>query len=289
MQQTVYPPKVNGSTAQPISKTFTGNQSSTASKTTTSNLQNRKFSHLDWIHIVFLFYSGAHNTINAWHRAENGLFFIFVLVGILTVEIMLWSIYKYWKEGKLIGGMLRVAKWAGVLAMFYATAGILAQGGAEAWVTIHHRYILPTSAPVMFFFAFWIQAVDPIIKAQRDTEAYAYLSAIDKRREKLDIERMELNERRQRRKLLVSVSRRKLQALWKEADSRRTKNTLKKSSLVEMPVLLQELGVSVKEANSQNRFISLKSKYDAPKELPANAPINPAQIPGAHNNKQVKK
>ena len=173
--------------------------------------------------------------------------------------------------------------------MFYATAGILAQGGAEAWVTIHHRYILSTSAPVMFFFAFWLQAVDPIMQAQRDTEAFAYLSAVAKRREKLDLDRMELDDRNQRRKLRSHVMKKKLLALWKEADSRRTGKTLRNASVVEMPVLLQEIGISIKDANSQNRFLSFKGSYDVPKQIPANSPVNPVQIPGAHDKKQAVK
>ncbi len=239
--------------------------------TISSSLAKRDMPALDWIHVIFLFYSGAHNAINAWHRAENGLFFIFVLVGILSVEIMLWSIYKYWKAGHLVGKMLRIGKYAGILAMFYATAGILAQAQsatANEWLNAYYMWILPSSAPVMFFFAFWIQSVDPIMMAERDTTAYAYLASIEERREQLDARRMNLDEQRSRRKLRSHVMKKKLLALWKESDSRRTKSTLRRASMTEMPMLLEEVGISVKEANAQPRFRFLNSKYAAPKQLP---------------------
>ena len=239
--------------------------------TISSSLAKRDMPALDWIHVIFLFYSGAHNTINAWHRAENGLFFVFVLVGILSVEIMLWSIYKYWKAGHLVGKMLRIGKYAGILAMFYATAGILAQAqstSANEWLNAYYMWILPSSAPVMFFFAFWIQSVDPIMMAERDTTAYAYLASIEERREQLDARRMNLDEQRSRRKLRAHIMKKKLLTLWKESDSRRTKSTLRRASMTEMPMLLEEVGISVKEANAQPRFRFLNSKYTAPKQLP---------------------
>ncbi|MEM8487796.1 MAG: hypothetical protein AAF564_19750 [Bacteroidota bacterium] len=241
------------------------------------SLNKREMPALDWIHVIFLFYSGAHNAVNAWNRADNGLFFVFVLVGILSVELMLWSIYKYWKAGHLVGKMLRIGKYAGILAMFYATAGILAQaqtGSANDWLTLYYQWILPSSAPVMFFFAFWIQSVDPIMVAQRDTTAYSYLAAIEEKKEELDARRMALDEQRNRRKLRSYVMRKKLSALWKESDSRRTRSTLQRSSMTEMPLLLEEVGVSIKEANAQPRFRFLNRKYDQPKQLPASTASN---------------
>lgn len=236
------------------------------------SINKREMPALDWIHVIFLFYSGAHNAVNAWNRADNGLFFIFVLVGILSVELMLWSIYKYWKAGHLVGKMLRIGKYAGMLAMFYATAGILAQaqtGSANDWLAIYYQWILPSSAPVMFFFAFWIQSVDPIMMAERDTTAYSYLAAIEEKKEQLDARRMVLDEQRSRRKLRSHVMRKKLSALWKESDSRRTRSTLQRSSMTEMPMLLEEVGVSIKEANAQPRFRFLNRKYEQPRQLPA--------------------
>ena len=231
---------------------------------------NKKAMHsLDTIHIIFLLYSGAHNSINAWHRAENVLFFLFVLVGILSVELMLWGLYKHWKEGRMVGKMLRVGKYAGMLAMFYATAGILAQaqdGTANAWLATYYQWILPSSAPAMFVFAFWIQSVDPIMNAERDTTAHSYLTAVEERREILDVRRMELDEKRDQRMLEGQIKKQKIIALRKESNSRRTRATLRRAVRIEMPNLLERAGISIKDANQQPLY-SLNSKYDVPKQL----------------------
>lgn len=208
----------------------------------------REMKTLDWIHFMFLAYSGAHNTINAWHRSNNFLFFVFILVGILSVELMLFSIYKHWKDGRLVGKMLKIGKYAGFMAMFYATAGILAQaqtGSASEWLTFYYQWILPTSAPMMFAYAFWIQSVDPIMTADRDQIAYAHMIQVDLKREKLDQQRMELDYRGDIRKLKRHLHRQKLAALWKESNSRRTRSTLKQSMLRQMPIVLRQLGVNV--------------------------------------------
>ncbi len=237
---------------------------------TNGTLNKNAMHSLDKIHIIFLLYSGAHNSINAWHRAENILFFLFVLVGILSVELMLWGIYKHWKEGRMVGKMLRVGKYAGMLAMFYATAGILAQaqdGTANTWLASYYQWILPTSAPAMFIFAFWIQSVDPIMNAERDTTAHHYLTAVEERREKLDVKRMQLDEKRDLRLLEGQIHKQKIHALRKESNSRRTRATLKRAVRVEMPYLLERAGISIKDANQQPLYTFLNSKYEVPKQL----------------------
>ncbi len=242
------------------------------SPTSTQNgtLTKNAMKSLDTIHIIFLLYSGAHNSINAWHRSHNILFFLFILVGILSVELMLWGIYKHWKEGRMVGKMLRIGKYAGILAMFYATAGILAQaqdGTANAWLTTYYQWILPSSAPAMFIFAFWIQSVDPIMNAERDTTAHHYLTAVEERREKLDIKRMLLDEKRDLRLLEGQIQKQKINALRRESNSRRTRATLKRAVRVEMPYLLERAGISIKDANQQPLYTFLNSKYEVPKQL----------------------
>ena len=211
-------------------------------------LTGRELRTLDWIHYMFLFYSGAHNFFNAWARAESLLFFVFVLVGILSVELMLWTIYANWKSGRLVGKMLRLGMYAGVLAMFYATAGILAQAQVEAtsgWLATYYQWILPSSAPVMFIFAFLIQAVDPIMTAERDLRAYAHLLKVEAQRDKLDHKRLDLNYRKDVRRLKAHIHRQKLIAMAKESNSRRTRSMLKRAMEIEMPRYLKEIGVPV--------------------------------------------
>ena len=203
---------------------------------------------LDWIHIIFLIYSAAHNFINAWHRAHNPLFFLFVVVGILSVELMLWTIYKHWKDGRLAGKMLAVGKLAGAIAMFYATAGILAQaqaGGSGEWLTLYYQWILPSSAPVMFFFAFLIQSADPIMNAERDATVYAHLMGVEEKRDVLDQRRMELDYRRDVRRLKTHLHKQKLIAIWAESGKRRTRYIIKRTAQIQMPAILKSIGLPV--------------------------------------------
>lgn len=206
---------------------------------------------LDKIHLLFLLYSAAHNVVNAFTHSGNFVFFVFVVVGILSVELMLWAVYQHWKDGRLIGPMLRVSLWAGVFAMFYATAGILAQaqgGGAEGWLSTYYAWILPTSAPCMFLFAFLIQSVDPITAADRKTIAAEHMAEVETRREAVDKKMLALDNRRNIRQLKAHVQHQRMDMLWKESMSRRVRNLLRKSGRIELPYLLKSIGVPVERA-----------------------------------------
>ena len=238
----------------------------TRNGTYASSLIDRSMPTLDWIHIIFLLFSASHNFINAWHHSENALFFLFVVIGILSVELMLWTIYKHWKDGRLIGKMQQIAKYAGLMAMFYATAGILAKaqaGNASEWITIYYNWILPSSAPCMFFFAFLIQAVDPVMTAERDAVAYAQLLDVEERRDELDKKRLVLDERRDFRRLQRLIHNDKLAALMKEAISRRVRFTLKSAARIEMPRLLRKMNVPIDKIKA-GRFSILNRGYQLP-------------------------
>jgi hypothetical protein len=210
---------------------------------------------LDKIHLLFLVYSAAHNVVNAFTHSSNFIFFVFVVVGILSVELMLWAVYKHWKDGRLVGPMLRVSLWAGVFAMFYATAGILAQaqgGGEGGWLSMYYAWILPTSAPCMFVFAFLIQSVDPITSADRDVMAHEHQTKVEEQREVLDRKQLALDNRRNIRRLKAHVQHQRMDMLWKESMARRTRNLLRKSGRIELPYLLKSIGVPVEKANKMN-------------------------------------
>lgn len=217
---------------------------------------------LDRIHILFLLYSGAHNVINAFTRAENVVFFVFVVVGILSVELMLWAVYNHWKDGRLIGPMQSLSLVAGGVAMFYATAGILAQaqagGEVSGWLSMYYAWVLPTSAPVMFVFAFLIQSVDPIANAERRASELAELTAIDEGVEATEQRRLELDYRRGLRQLKAGAQRERLSALWGEALSRRVRKAFKLSARVEMPRILKLMGVRT-PATSERRLFGLRA------------------------------
>lgn len=242
--------------------------------------KSREMPALDKIHILFLLYSGAHNVINAFSYAHNAIFFVFVVVGILCVELMLWAVYHHWKDGRLIGPMLRVSAWAGAFAIFFAMAGILAQAqsdGGAGWVLTYYAWIMPLSAPVMFVFAFLIQSVDPITQADRMEIAYAHKVDVEKRTERLDIESMNLDSRRSMRKVKMGIQRQRIAQLWAEAFSRRVTKTLKSAASVEVPQLMKQLGI--KTPRPGGRF-SWSSKYTPYKLLQEGPSVDEASGDG---------
>lgn len=208
---------------------------------------------LDQIEVMFLVYSLAHNAVNAFTRAHSFVFFLFVVVGVVSVELMLHTTYKAWKAGRLVGPMQTASLWASGFAMFYATAGILAHAaGAADWVTFHHTYILPTSAPVMFLFAFLIQSVDPLTTAERNALANEHLQAAEEREEAIEGKRLALNDRRERRRLKAHVQGQRLAHLWKESMSRGVRATLKASAPSEMVNVMRSLGIRTYTPQGRN-------------------------------------
>jgi len=211
---------------------------------------------LDAIHWIFLIYSATHNTVNAFTH-HDFMFFLFTFAGILTVELMLWTIYNAWKGAQLVGKMKKVGAICFVVAFFFASAGILAnaQGGVGAgWVANYYLWVLPMSAPAMFILGYWLSQVDPIRKAQIENTAYAKLIASDDDRETLHLAKAKIKERANNRQLKELVLGKKLVALVREAHSQRVRNTLKKHATHEMPLLLKAMNVELKEKANTTFF-----------------------------------
>ena len=221
---------------------------------------------LDRIHVLFLIYSGAHNMIVSWHRADNLLFFLFVFAGILSVEVMLYTVYRNWKNGRLIGPMRRVSLFAGLVAMFYATAGILTHtaGGDGAYalfVNLHHTWILPTSAPVMFLFSFWIQSVDPVINAWREAEMVHKMTTAEGVMARAENRKMKMLEKRNIRRLEYRIKNMKISAIWREASTARVKHIIAQSIRVELPSSLRKLGMKVANYDNKTNWIGRPKPY----------------------------
>lgn len=214
---------------------------------------NKDMPMLDRIHLLFLLYSGAHNVINAFVHAHNLIFFLFVVVGILSVELMLWAVYHHWKGGRLVGSMRTMSVIAGAFAFLYATIGILAKaqdGGGADWLAFYYAWILPTSAPCMFLFSFLIQSVDPITNADRDVKAYEHHIQVEEKREVLDSKQLSLDNRRNIRRLKAHVQHQRMDAVWKEAQSSVARRTLKYAARNEVPKLFKAIGISDIERRS---------------------------------------
>ena len=203
--------------------------------------QLKGLDHIAW---MFLIYSAAHNTVNAFTRSESIMFFVFVVVGVVSVELFLHTAYTAWKDGRLVGRMRTVSLWGGGVAMFYATAGILAQAaGAAEWVNLHHMYVLPTSSPMMFLFAFLVQSVDPITNADRDATANEHLHEAETRMEAIEGKRLALWDRQERRRLKAHVQRQRLDHMWRESMSRGVRSVLKSAAPSELLTVMRSLGI----------------------------------------------
>ena len=214
---------------------------------------------LDRIHTIFLLYSGAHNTLNAWNRAENILFFLFVVVGILSVELMLWAIYKHWKEGRLVGKMLTIGKIAGFVALFYATAGILAEAQStemSGWLLAYYKWILPSSAPVMFFFAFWIQSADPIMTMERDMIAARHAVDIETQRIDLDTQRLWIKQHRTKREAEYALVSRQWDAISRHIHSVRTGWRLNGKAKAEVRNAVRDIEAKFEVGDMQRNLLS---------------------------------
>jgi hypothetical protein len=105
----------------------------------------------------------------------------------------------------------------------------------------------------MFFYAFWIQIVDPIMTAERDAVAHEHLMSVEVKREHLDQQKLELDYRRDMRTLKAHIHRQKLIALFKESNSRRTRSILKRAMQIEMPRILKKIGVPVDEVRRRSK------------------------------------
>lgn len=210
----------------------------------------RNMVELDWIEKLFVVYSLAHNTLNAWTYAHSAVFFLFVLVGIVSVELIIHTVYKYWKWGRLIGGMKTAGIVSGIFAMFYATAGIIAHaqaGGDSGFLAFYYQWILPTSAPAMFIAAFIIQSIDPILAEEQEVAAFDIKTELHGRRVALVAKKMALDYKDRILGMKEKFQAKRLDSISREGDSRRVKKTLEDGARAEVPRILIEMGVDVRD------------------------------------------
>jgi len=243
---------INGVEQKPTSRTNGSAAPSRKSVTEKQTATKDKYGqYLDYVFIMFLLYSGAHNVINALTRVDgNILFFIFVMVGIVSVELMLWAVHNMWKTGELTGSQRTVALWGGLFAFAFATAGILSQAGGFGEAIMYYQFVLPASAPVMFVFAFAIQAKNPVLRAELDALALARMVDVENTRETLAARQDVIAERRSSRQLASRIIQDKIFALWREADTRRARKLLSISAQYELPKRLKDAGVNIQNKSN---------------------------------------
>lgn len=125
--------------------------------------------------ITYALFSGYHGVnATAAYRSDGGLGMAAGIVGILTVELVLLSLYVAWHGQRITGtgqtvaaaitaGLGGVLTFLAVVADSQLTAGVLASG----WLRAYLHWVLPASPFPMAIGAFFVHALSPEQKQAR--------------------------------------------------------------------------------------------------------------------------
>lgn len=118
---------------------------------------------LNWISYSLMAMSLAHTAVNAFKYADSFIFGAFVIIGVISSELLLFSVYNKLTdrdgEGYPDGAQKTASMFFGFVALLFITGGIVA---GHLGVQFYFDYILPLSTPVNFLGAFVIQTFDPL-------------------------------------------------------------------------------------------------------------------------------
>lgn len=129
--------------------------------------------------ITFMLYSGYHGIhATATYRAESGLGNIAGIVGIVTIELVLASLYLAWHNGRITGAAQSIA--AGVtygIGFVLACLGIVADSQLQAgltlspWLSSYLTWMLPIAPAVMALGALLTHELAPAqLRARRESQ-----------------------------------------------------------------------------------------------------------------------
>jgi len=129
--------------------------------------------------ITFMLYSGYHGiSATAVYRADSGLGMAAGIVGIVTIELVLASLYLAWHNGKVTGAAQSIA--AGVtfaIGFILACLGIVADSQLQAslplspWLSGYLMWGLPIAPAVMALGALLTHELAPSqLRARRESE-----------------------------------------------------------------------------------------------------------------------
>jgi len=134
--------------------------------------------------VTFALYSGYHGisaTVN--YRAAGGLGQAAGIVGIVTIELVLLSLYFSWHNGRITGAAQSIAAGVtGAVGFILACMGIVAdsqlQAGLElsGWLSAYLHWGLPVAPAVMALGALLVHELDPgQLRARREANERAEL------------------------------------------------------------------------------------------------------------------
>lgn len=129
--------------------------------------------------ITFMLYSGYHGIhATAVYRADSGLGNVAGIVGIVTIELVLASLYLAWHNGRITGAAQSIA--AGVtygIGFILACLGIVADSQLQAglslspWLSAYLTWMLPIAPAIMALGALLTHELAPAqLRARRESE-----------------------------------------------------------------------------------------------------------------------
>ena len=209
---------------------------------------------MQWIAGALLMYTGAHNGLNAWHRAgENWFWFCFIILGVLSMEWFLHNGHHAWLKGEFTRKQTRIFKLWGSLFFFFIVLGVLtgaqvADGLANQFIDFHYHWILPVGTVLLLPALYHLNSANEITQAKNAGANLKILAAAEKEREKHEAEYMELMKRRDERihiwnlrKELADKTHDLINGRW---TGRGTRKQIDVKAKEQVPLLLEKAGIA---------------------------------------------
>lgn len=207
---------------------------------------------------TFAIYSGYHGisaTVN--YRAAGGLGQVAGIVGIVTIELVLMSLYLAWHNGRITGGAQTIAAGVtGAAGFILACLGIVADSQLRAgvamspWLSVYLLWGLPIAPAVMALGALLVHELDPgQLRARREAvervelEEARFAAHVAGIRAELEAGRTVAN-----MQLNARAAAAKQVAAWYGSDQ--AQRAITATALKAAPSLLRSIGVDVDAAAS---------------------------------------
>jgi hypothetical protein len=206
--------------------------------------------------VAFAIYSGYHGiSATAQYRADSGLGMAAGIAGIVTIELVLLSLYMAWHNGKITGAAQSIAAGVtGLIGFILACLGIVADSQLQAgiplspWLSAYLSWRLPIAPAVMALGALLTHELAPAqLRARRESnerdelEETRFDAHIAAMRAELDAARtvanMQLNARTAAAKQI---------AAWYGSEP--AQRAITSTAIQNAPAMLRAIGINVDEA-----------------------------------------
>lgn len=207
--------------------------------------------------LTFAIYSGYHGiSATARYHADSGLGMAAGIVGIVTIELVLLSLYLAWHNGRITGAAQSIAAGVtGGVGFILACLGIVADSQLQAgyelsgWLAVYLSWGLPIAPAVMALGALLTHELDPgQLRARReanervDLEEARFTAHVAGLRADLETARIVAN-----MQLNAKAAAAKQVAAWYGTDQ--AQRAITATALQNAPNLLRSIGVDVDAAD----------------------------------------